>query len=470
MKPRLTPMALGGLALAGCSHPAPPADKAKDAPLPVVSVGVAHRGVLTRTLPVTGILQSLPGKEAIITPPVGGLLASLDVRYGQAVTKGQVIAHLGNQQAQAQIQQAQATVGQNLVQVQQAEANAIQQHAQTNASILQAAASVRNAQAALAGAEATLTGSRAATHNAVQTLQRQKTLFADGLVAAKDVEAAQLSVQTAEAAESAQRQVVDGQRQTVEGQRQALAAARATALQDIVKQKDVQVAQQQVRNSKGALQAARAQLALYTVRSPLTGRVTALTSTPGTAVDPTAKLLTIADLHTLQLQINVPSISASQVRPGEELTFTVEGMPGRTFSSTILTVSPQADTTNGTVPAFTAVDNRSLALKDGTNVKVQVVVDRRVGVITVPQSAVLTDPDTGKKSVAVIGDDGTLHVTEVTTGLEANGQVEIVDGVKLGQKVAVSGQYGVADGAKVQVQPAPGAKTGNAGAGGSNGP
>jgi len=422
-----------------------------------------------QTLPVSGILQSLPGKEAIVTPPVGGLLSSLDIQFGQAVSKGQVIAHIGNQQALAQIQQSQATLGQNLVQVQQAEANSIQQRAQTSASILQAAASVRNAQAALAGAEATLTGNKAATHNAVQTLQRQKTLFADGLVAEKDVEAAQLAVQSAEAAENAQQQIVDGQKQTVEGQRQALAAAKAASLQDVVKQKDIQVAQQQTRNAKGALQAARAQLALYTVRSPLTGRVTAVTATQGTAVDPATKLLTVADLSTLQLQINVPVVSAAKVRPGEELTFTVDGLPGRTFSSTIVNMSPQADTTNGTVPAFTVIENRGLALKDGTNVKVQIVVDKRIGALTVPASAILTDADSGKKSVAVVGDDGTVHVTEVTTGLEANGQVEIVDGLKLGQKVAVTGQYGVADGAKVQVQPVSGEKAGNAPAGGSNG-
>ena len=194
-------IAVLGVAVSGCSHPAPPADKEKDAPLPVVTVGAVRRGVLMQTLPVTGILQSLPGKEAIVTPPVGGLLSSLDIQFGQAVSKGQVIAHIGNQQALAQIQQSQATLGQNLVQVQQAEANSIQQRAQTSASILQAAASVRNAQAALAGAEATLTGNKAATHNAVQTLQRQKTLFADGLVAEKDVEAAQLAVQSAVAAE-----------------------------------------------------------------------------------------------------------------------------------------------------------------------------------------------------------------------------------------------------------------------------
>jgi multidrug efflux pump subunit AcrA (membrane-fusion protein) len=106
---------------------------------------------------VTGVLQTLPGREAVVTPAVGGVLDGLFVHYGQSVARGVPVAHITSQQAMGQIQQAEATLGQNKVQVAQAQANAIQQRAQTASSIFQAQANVRIAQAALAGAGVILT-------------------------------------------------------------------------------------------------------------------------------------------------------------------------------------------------------------------------------------------------------------------------------------------------------------------------
>src|SRR5207248_897101 len=113
----------------------------------------------------------------------------------------------------------------------------------------------------------------------------------------------------------------------------------------------------QVANAKAAIQTARAQLALYTLKAPISGLVTLMGATPGIAVDTAAKIVTIADLHVLQLQINVPGESASVVHPGQDIQFTVNNVPGRTFTATIQTVSPQVDAATGTLPAYAEVAN-----------------------------------------------------------------------------------------------------------------
>jgi len=413
------------------------------------------RGNLARILPATGTLQALPGRQVSLTPPVSGILDGVFVRYGQTVQKGQIIARLSTKQLLGQVQQAQATVGQNLVQVQQAEANALQQQSQTRTAILQAEAGVRSAQATLAGALATLTGNEAAVQNAKQTLSREQTLLADGLVPQKDVEAAQLALRTAEAQRDAQRQAVGGQRQTVAGQQQAVLAARAASLQDVVKRKDVQVARQQVRNALGALATAQAQVALYTLRAPISGQVTLVGATAGETVDTTTKVATIADLTTLQIQVSIPGDAAAQVHAGETMTFKPNGLLGLTLRATVERVGSQVDAATGTVPAFAVVANPARRLKDNTTVQARIITEQRQNVLLVPQAAVLTDPDTGKKNVVVVGTDSVAHVVPVTAGLSADGRVEIQSGLSEGQKVAVSGQYGLPDGTSVTVQNAP---------------
>lgn len=456
--------------LSGC-HSKPAADEAKDAPKPTLQILPVTRGNLERILSASGTLQTLPGKEAMLTPPVAGVLEGVFVRYGESVVKGQIIAQLSTRQLQGQVQSAQATVGLNLVQVQQAEANALQQQAQTRSAILSAQAGVRNAQATLAGALATLTGSEAAVQNARQTFSRQRTLLADGLVPQKDVEAAQLSLRTAEAQRDAQRQTVDGQRQTVAGQLQTVLAARAASIQNLVKRKDIQVAQQQVRNARGVLATAQAQFALYTLHAPINGQVTLVGATAGQTVDTATKVATIADLTTLQILINIPTDAASQVHAGEVVTLKTGGTPGRTLRAFIERVGSQVDAATGTVPAFAVIANPDKRLKDNTMVQARIVTESRQNVLLVPVSALLTDPDTGKKNVVVVGPDSVAHVVPVTVGLTAEGHTEIVSGLTEGQKIAVSGQYGLPDKAPVVVQNVPAnASTANESSGGANGP
>jgi len=455
---RLLAMALalcGAGSLLGCgSKPPAEADKKAD-PQPTLQIVPVTRGSLESILPATGTLQALPGRETTLTPPVAGVLSGLYIRYGQGVRKGEVIARLSTRQLLGQVQQAQATVGQNLVQVQQAEANALQQQAQTRTTILQAQAGLRNARSTLRGAQATLIGNEAAVQNAQQTLTRAQTLLADGLVPQKDVEAAQLALRTAQAQRDAQRQTVEGQRQTVAGQQQALAAAQASSIQNLVKRKDVQVARQQVRNSLGALTTAKAQFALYTLHAPLSGQVTLVGANVGETVDTTTKIAMIADLNTLQLQVNIPGDAAAQVHAGETLTFTASSLPGHVFRATLNRVGSQVDPASGAVPAFAVVANPGRRLRDDTTVQARIVTQRRTNILLVPQAAVLTDPDTRKTSVVVVGADSVAHIVPVTTGLSAEGRVEVQSGLSAGQKVAVSGQYGLPEGTKVAVENAP---------------
>lgn len=446
-------IAASALLSAGCGHGSAKTatDTADAKPLPSVQVAAVTRGTLEKTLPATGTLQTLPGREATVSPPVAGVLSALLVRYGQTVSRGQVIGQLSTQPLVGQLQQAQAAIGQNRVQVQQAQANALQQAAQTKTSIFQALAASKNAEAALAGAQATLTGADAAVRNAQENLARERTLFGEGLVPQKEVEATQLALRTAVAQQSAQRQAVAGQRQTVAGQQAAVAAARAAGLQDVVKRQDVLIARQQLQNSEGALTTARSQQALYTLRSPLSGQIGTLGATAGETVDTTTKVAVVANLDQLQLSVSLPGNAVASVKPGQALTFTVGSVPKRVFRTTISSVAPRVDAATGTIPAFAVVANANHLLKDDTTARVLIVTESHANVLIVPKAAVLSDPDTGKPSVVSIGTDGVAHIVPVTVGLSVGDRVEIKSGVKIGDQVAVTNQYGLPDGAKVQV-------------------
>jgi RND family efflux transporter MFP subunit len=445
------------MAAYGCGHGSTDAAANGPAPMPTMQVVAAARGSLVRTLSATGTLSTLPNAEAVLSPQVGGTLLDLPVAFGQTVRKGDIVARISTQQLMGQIEQAQATYDSDLIQVEQAEANAIQQEAQTRGEILQAKASLRNAEAALAAAGATLTGDAAAQTNADKNDERARKLFADGLIAQRDLEAARLAAQTADSQVEAQKQTVEAQRQTVAGAQAALDAAEAGSLMDTVKRKDILVARQQCKNALGALETAKAQLALYTIRAPLAGVVTQVGAAVGESVDTTTKLVTISNLDRLQLQIAAPSSLARTIGVGDAIEFHAEALPGRSFSTTVATISPQVDSASGSVPIVAAVPNSDHALKDDMTVSVEIVTARAENAIVVPASAILTDPDSGDKSVMVVGSDSVARQVDIQTGLESDGKVEVVSGLSVGQRVAVSGQFGISDGTSVHAETATGA-------------
>ena len=453
--------------MAGCqrsgSDTATPAPAAKEAApekggdgeaAPMVQTVTARVGNIDQTLPVTGTVNVPRDAEATLSVPVAGVLDSLPVTFGQTVSRGQIVAHLSTHALRGQIQQAEALVAQNTLQVQQARTNALQQQGQTRGAILQAESAVSGARAGLLGAQATVTGSEAALAGARQSLARVQSLFGEGLVAKKDVEAAELAVHAAESQVAAQKQAVDAQRETVRGQEQATQAARAASLQNVVKTQDIAIAQRQRQSALGALETLRAQNALYTLRAPLSGTITVVGAGVGEAVDPTTKLLTISNLDRLQLQIAVPSASAAQVHTGMPVSFTVDALPGRTFRGTIRTVGSQSDPVNSTIAALATIDNKGHALKDDLFARIQIVLARHKNAVLLPRTAVLFatgDGGSPEASVLRVGADSILHKVTVTTGLTEGENIEILSGVRAGDRVATTGGYGLEDGTKVTI-------------------
>jgi membrane fusion protein (multidrug efflux system) len=360
------------------------------------------------------------------------------------------VAHISTRLLAGQIEQAQAAVAQNQVQVQQAQANFVQQQATTQTGIAQAQSAVAGAKATLMGVDATLDGDKAALQNAQQALERSLTLQNDGLVARKDVESAQLAVQTAKSQIEAQQRAVDAQQQIVESQKSALEAARAGRLQNDVKHKDVEIAQQEVRNALGALKSAQSQVALYTLRAPLSGVVSNVDASVGENVDTTTKLAVIDNLGTMQIQLAIPADSVRDVHPGQEVSFTVDGQPGKIYRTTVKLVSTQVDPGSNTIQATGEVDNPRGVLSNGLFARANIVLDRHHNVCLVPKSAVLRD-DAGQTNIAVVGTGDTVHMTHVQTGISNGDLMEIVSGIEPGQRVATTGAYGLPDGTKVAV-------------------
>lgn len=199
------------------------------------------------------------------------------------------------------------------------------------------------------------------------------------------------------------------------------------------------------------------------VRAPFSGDLGVRKVEVGQYLTAGTAIVSLTDLSELWANFTVTEKDSANLKVGQPVRLKVDAYPGRTFDGKITTIEPQiaADTRNIRVQATVA--NPEKILKPGMFVTTTVVLPDKPAVITVPETAV--DYTLYGDSVFVIAEkkeeDGKTNLsavrTFVQTGNRVNGRVEIVKGVKAGDKVVAVGQLKLQSGAPVAIStdPAP---------------
>lgn len=228
------------------------------------------------------------------------------------------------------------------------------------AALKQAEAQLLSSQANLKNAEATATEQRL-------NAERTRTLAADGLASKQTLEAANAAADRAEAA--------------------------------------VDQAKAQVVVSRASVDSNKTSLSKTQVRSPIDGVVLSRDVEVGQALVAamsTPEIFTIArDLKDMEVTINIDEADVGRTRVGQHATFTVDAWPNQRFKGELRSIHNVAVTKDNVVTyeAVLSVDNGELLLRPGMTATVTIAVDRREGVLTVPNAALrFTPPSTNKKS------------------------------------------------------------------------
>ncbi|MGY4508372.1 efflux RND transporter periplasmic adaptor subunit [Bradyrhizobium sp. USDA 3650] len=199
------------------------------------------------------------------------------------------------------------------------------------------------------------------------------------------------------------------------------------------------------------------------VRAPFSGDLGVRKVEVGQYLTAGTAIVSLTDLSELWANFTVTEKDSGNLKVGQPVRLKVDAYPGRTFDAKITTIEPQisADTRNIRVQA--TISNPEKILKPGMFVTTTVVLPDKPAVVTVPETAV--DYTLYGDSVFVITEkkeaDGKTSLsavrTFVQTGSRVEGRVEIVKGVKPGDKVVAVGQLKLQSGAAVSIStdPAP---------------
>jgi len=209
----------------------------------------------------------------------------------------------------------------------------------------------------------------------------------------------------------------------------------------------------QLEQARAGLNLARHALDVSIMKAPFAGVVASRNAEVGDVINPmmggfgggAGGVLTLMDYSKIKIAVAISSEDIGRIRKGQEAVLRVGAIPGRDFRGAVRVVNLTADPLNKKFGVEVVIDNPDAALRPGTFGDLVFEVQSHENALVVPQKAIL------ENTYVFIVEGGKAVKKNVAIGLQNTTMVEIPDGLAEGALVVVEGNFGLEEGAAVQV-------------------
>ncbi|MCL4693473.1 MAG: efflux RND transporter periplasmic adaptor subunit [Candidatus Hydrogenedentes bacterium] len=344
-----------------------------------------ERRPLTERLRLSGVVRPVPGKRALVTPPVEGrmMLAGNELPFlGDVVEEGQVLAVL---------QPVAASALQTLaLELQVKEAEVLGQ--------------IREAQAALEKADL--------------SLNRTRELYEKKAKSAREVEEAEFAQRQAAAELSAARSLMQSYEQAGS---------------------DLRTGQAKPSDSTG--------LPVLPLKAPINGGIVSVDVAEGEFVRPEKSLFTILDTSSVLIEARVPESDLQRIRPDLGASYALPGAPDQLMpvvdgaGGRFVLLSSEVDGVTRTAPVVYEAPNPDGHLRIGLALTVYVETDHTEDALVIPTSAIMEEEGRNAAYVQLSGE--TFERRDLELGIRSGDRVEVVAGLDENDRVVTKGAYAV---------------------------
>jgi HlyD family secretion protein len=382
-------------AVAGCGAKSESAQaRGREVEAKPVAVEVVRKDSVRRAVDVIGTLA--PVDQVIVSSQAESEVRKILADLGDRVTAGQVLVQLDNEKQRYTLDQQRAALARALAQYGAPDPEHLPDLDKTS--------DARRANADLV--------------QATQAFDRANELFKQTLIS-------QQAFDDAKAALNSKRAMYDSAIQNAKNLRASIQAAEAS----------LKLADRQLRDTE--------------IRAPFDGFVEKRLVNPGELVKAQTPVMSIVRLNPLKVVAEIPEKMAPWVSTGQPADLRVDAYQDRTFTAKVSRISPAVNATTRAFPFEALVPNEQSALKPGTFARVHIESSKVDDVLTLPYATL--QYRYGVNRVFVV-DGGKLAMRELKVGERLGDRIEIVSGVKEGERVASTDIETLADGAVVSVK------------------
>ncbi len=390
---RIVLVAVVGLAGAGCSKSETAQAHAREGTPKAIQAEPVRQDSVRRAVDVVGTLAAVD--EVTISSEADGKVARILADLGDRVSAGQLLVQLDNEKQQYTYAQQQAALARTLAQYGAPDSEHLPE--------LEETPDARRANADLV--------------QATQAYDRASELFKRTLIS-------QQALDDAKAALQSKRAIYNSAIQNAKNLRASIQASEAT----------MKLAARQLRDTE--------------IRAPFDGFVQKRMVNMGELVKTQMPVMAIVRLDPLKVTAEIPEKMAPWINAGQAVDLKVDAFQDRTFTGKVSRISPAVNTATRAFPFEALVPNRDAVLKPGTFARVHIESGKVDSVLTVPYSAL--QYRYGVNRVFVVNGDK-LAIRELSVGERVGDRIEVMSGVKAGERVAITDVDLLVDGTPVAI-------------------
>lgn len=381
----------------------------------VVETVVVSKGEIKQSTEDTAAVQS--NKKQTVYIEGAGKVTSIKVNVGDSVKKGDLLLTMDKGDLELKLQDANEKIEAAKAQLQGTD--------------------ISNSVNKIEIAQAAVDGDKVAYDSEARNLNNAKTLYNSGTISKQELNNAEDSYKTAEAAlKSANFQLQDIKEGTPDyvksqyvSQVKQAVIVRDTIMRDIEKQQ---------------------------VISPVDGIILEKLVEENSQVATGGTAFLIGDTKSLELEANILSDDIYKVKIGNEVEVSGKPIGNSTIKGKVTKIAPEAKNITSSlgvnqkrVPVTIEISGDVGLLKPGYDLDIKIITEAKKDTLVIPDTSVF---DYKGSSCVFVVDNGKTVIRKIQKGIESEKLIEVIGGLKSGEKILVKPDNNIKEGMKINTK------------------
>ncbi|HXK45169.1 MAG TPA: efflux RND transporter periplasmic adaptor subunit, partial [bacterium] len=185
-----------------------------------------------------------------------------------------------------------------------------------------------------------------------------------------------------------------------------------------------------------------------TIRAPFSGIMGIKNVDIGEIVAPGQVLMTLFNINKLNVQIKVPENYLPEIKMGQDVIIEIDAVNGRQIIGKVKKISGSPDPKTRMFVVYASLPGSPKDARPGMFVRAKIITRIKQNAIVIPQQAIFQE---NNKTFVYIVDANKAKKIEVVTGDNTDDTIEIISGLKPGEKVITSNLENLSHGTIIKI-------------------
>lgn len=224
-----------------------------------------------------------------------------------------------------------------------------------------------------------------------------------------------------------------------------LAEYEESEIQYMIAQRGLEYAEYNIQSANASVREAQENLSKTSVYAPMSGIISRLWVEKGERVVGTTQMagtemVRIADFSQMEVVADINENDIVKVNMGDSAKIEIDALPGEMFDGIVTAIAPAASNIGYNTDRISSFEVKILILdpvrelRPGMSASITIKIEEKGGIITLPLRCINSNG-----CIFVVGKGGsTVEERHITTGIQDINNIEIIDGVEIGEEVVIS--------------------------------